>query len=238
MNTPASTPIEFNDKKDRNLIDIRSCTALSCVVYCALAGYMTLPVKILWIAGAFLVSVLLWYAGRAAQKLLFRLFGRSKPVYDRDKQLKEYFRFTDILMAFVIGIPVCAAFFGIACAVRQIYYSVTVHETIAHAKGIVYEISAALCGFATVFISALSWQVPEERQYSHDTTVISYVVPLAMALIPTILFGMPTYVAVVYVGVYLILTYVRFSLIKSHNRKVKQQSNYEEDRRDRRRWGE
>ena len=228
---------DFYYNKDKWFVDLRICTIISCAIYCTFVGYFTTVFKLLWVFGAFLLSVLIWRGGRSIQQFSMKLHKKSKVSYSSDKSIKEYIKITQTLEALIGGLIVAALFFAASSGIREIYYDTVRHETVAHAKGYIYEIVSALVGFFATYLSALSWFLPDEILYTRNTTVISFVIPVVMALIPAMMFGMPVYVSAIYLITYLVLTYIRYATIRSYERKVKRQKRDEDDRNDKDRWG-
>lgn len=67
--------------------------------------------------------------------------------------------------------------------------------------------------------------------------MISFVIPVVMALIPAMMFGMPVYVSAIYLTTYLVLTYIRYATIRRYERKVRRQKRDDDDRNDKDRCG-
>ncbi len=210
----------FDRKTDHKLATGMTCSLFMPLMYTVFSNYMLPWVKYLWIPLAAIVVILLYMLGRGMQAWWAKQIGFEKKA-EWDKTLWEHIQWKKSVVPFLISLTIGVGMFFIAYGLRQWYYAVTDHETIAHAKGYVYEIFAGGCGFLLTYCPALLWFLPDERVFPFDALVLRYVSPLVMLVLPTVLFGASVWIMLLYVIFYFVLVYIRGYKIKQYERLVK-----------------
>ncbi len=221
MNIKQSTGLPaFDQKADHKLANLMVCALLMPLMYAVLDNYMMSWVKYLWVGLAAMVTVLLYALGRYLQVWWAKRIGFEKKS-DFDKTLWQHIEWKKSVVPFGMALAVGAGMFCLAYGIRQWHYAVTEHETIAHAKGYVYEALAGGYGFFVTYGSALIWFLPDERVFPFDALTLRYGAPVAMLVIPTVLFGVSLWIALFYVVIYFVLAHIRGYRIKQYERLVK-----------------
>ena len=217
MNTQNGMP-DYDYSADCKLLPAMLCTMLTPAAYGAFAGYLHGAMKYVWILGAAIMSSALFLGGQAVQKAGARLQKYEKPRFDPDKTAGRYIKPGKALLSLLFAVAMAALCFGIAFAVRQNYMASVDHETTEHAKGFVYEAVAAAFGFIASYLPALLWFIPDDILYAPENSVVYFLIPIGMLIIPPVFMGVPMWLSLAYLAVYAILFLIRAARIKNYRR--------------------
>ncbi len=232
---------EYNTKADGKLILSMVCVIFMPIQYGAFVGYLDdaalidslsygkfLPFLLLLCTA--LTAALLFFLGYRIQRIGARLQKFEKPRYDPDRSIRGYIRLRKTLLALLFALAAAVIFFLAACAVRQFYFHSVVHETSARAKGRVYEIVAALSGFVTAYFPALLWFIPDDLLFAPCSSVLYYLIPIGLVIIPPVFMSVPIYFCLLYLLAYGILYLIRHNRIRSYAltvKRIKQEAEIE-----------
>ena len=238
MSKTITTSAAYGDKTDRILTTLQIGAVLSPLIEGALTGYLLPPADTLWLFGAIPAALLLFCLGRACQRFLSGRLKWEKPVYHKEKTWREYFTLSRSLLSLLISLLVGAAFFAVACRVRQWNYALTEHETDVHAAGFLYETAAAVCGILVFYIGSLSWFCPDEILFSNDFgPILSILVPAGVMACFAILFSVPVAAILLCAALYFGLMLVRKIRVDRYEKTLRAQKRSEDDEKDKARWG-
>lgn len=219
MNAGNDIP-DYDYSADCKILAAMLCTMLTPAAYGAFAGYFHGAMKYVWIFGAAVLASALFLCGQAVQKAGAKLLKFDKPKFDPDKTAGGYIKLGKTVFSLLFAIAMAGLCFGIAYAVRQNYMNSVTHETTEHAKGFVYESVAAVFGFVASYLPALLWFIPDDILYAPENSVGYFLIPIGMLIIPPVFMGVPMWLTLAYLAVYLTLFLIRAAKIKNYRRTV------------------
>ena len=212
---------EYDCKSDAVLIHFMICTAFMAPLYGVFIGYFDETMRIVWIFCSIVLSLLLYFAGYKIQSIGAKLQKFDKPEYDPEKTIRNYIVIKKTLLTILFSVIVGFIFFFAAYTIRQNYTISVDHETTEHAKGYIYETVAAAYGFIAAYIPALLWFIPDDIIFSPENSVLYYIIPIGMLIIPPVFMAVPLYIDIIFVAAYLVLYSIRAMRIKKYNREIK-----------------
>lgn len=219
MNTENRVP-DYDYSADCKILSAMLCTMLTPAAYGAFAGYFLGAMKYVWIFGAAVLASALFLCGQAVQTAGAKLLIFDKPKFDPDKTAGGYIKLGKTVFSLLFSIAMAGLCFGIAHAVRQNYINSVTHETTAFAKGFVFESIAAVFGFVASYLPSLLWFIPDDILYAPYNSVGYLLIPIGMLIIPPVFMGVPMWLTIVYLAVYLALFLARAAKIKIYRRTV------------------
>lgn len=219
MDTQNDIP-DYDYSADCKILPAMLCTMLTPVAYGAFAGYFHGAMKYVWVIGAALLASAFFLGGMAVQRAGARLLKFDKPKFDPDKTAAGYIKLSKTVFSLLFALAMAGVCFGIACAMRQNYLNAVDHETTEHAKGFVYECVAAAFGFAAAYLPALLWFIPDDILYAPENSVGYFLIPIGMLIIPPVFMGVPMWLNLVYLAVYVALFLIRAARIKNYRSTV------------------
>ncbi len=219
MNTENRVP-DYDYSADCKILSAMLCTMLTPAAYGAFAGYFLGAMKYVWIFGAAVLASALFLCGQAVQRAGAKLLKFDKPKFDPDKTAGGYIKLGKTVFSLLFSIAMAGLCFGIAHAVRQNYINSVTHETTEFAKGFVYESIAAVFGFVASYLPSLLWFIPDDILYAPYNSVGYLLIPIGMLIIPPVFMGVPMWLTIVYLAVYLALFLARAAKIKIYRRTV------------------
>ena len=219
MNTENRVP-DYDYSADCKILSAMLCTMLTPAAYGAFAGYFLGAMKYVWIFGAAVLASALFLCGQAVQTAGAKLLKFDKPKFDPDKTAEGYIKLGKTVFSLLFSIAMAGLCFGIAHAVRQNYVNSVTHETTEFAKGFVFESIAAVFGFVASYLPSLLWFIPDDILYAPYNSVGYLLIPIGMLIIPPVFMGVPMWLTIVYLAVYLALFLARAAKIKIYRRTV------------------
>lgn len=219
MNTQDRIP-DYDYSADCIILPAMLCTMLTPVAYGAFAGYFHGTMKTVWTIGAAVLASGIFLGGQTVQKIGARLNKFEKPKYDPDKTAREYIKLKKTALALLFSLTMATLCFGIAHALRLSYISSVEHETTEYAKGFVYETVAAAFGFVASYLPTLLWFIPDDILYAPENSVVYFLIPIGMLMIPPVFMGVPMWLDLIYLAVYLVLFLIRAARIKNYKSEI------------------
>ena len=219
MNTENRVP-DYDYSADCKILSAMLCTMLTPAAYGAFAGYFLGAMKYVWIFGAAVLASALFLCGQAVQTAGAKLLKFDKPKFDPYKTAGGYIKLGKTVFSLLFSIAMAGLCFGIAHAVRQNYINSVTHETTEFAKGFVFESIAAVFGFVASYLPSLLWFIPDDILYAPYNSVGYLLIPIGMLIIPPVFMGVPMWLTIVYLAVYLALFLARAAKIKIYRRTV------------------
>ncbi len=212
---------EYDCKSDAILIHLMICTAFMGPLYGVFIGYFYGAMRIIWIFCSVAISLLLYFTAYKIQSRGAMLLKHDKPEYDPEKTIRNYIVIRKSLLSVLFAVAVGILFFFAAYVIRQSYTASMDHETTGRAKGYVYETVAAAYGFIAAYIPALLWFIPDDILYSPESSVLYYILPIGILIIPPVFMAVPLYIDIVFVTAYFVLFGIRAMRIKKYNREIR-----------------
>ena len=208
---------EFNYKPDYLLAKLSLICFLTPLMYSTFLGYLPPFLHIPMIPGFVVVTALLYTLGR----LLSKLVAKKRVEYDPEKTIRQYIVIKKSWLAFLGAVAIGVAFFFIALAVKNWYWSEFDDGTQAHSKGYVYEILCGAYAFFVTYYSGVVWFLYDGMfMPAENYLTFGIAAPFTVYFIMPMFAGVPKIPAIVYTAVLLILFAIRHFRISSYDKMI------------------
>ena len=216
MENHGSIP-EFNFKPDYIMVKLLIMCMFCPLMYGVFKNYFPPFFVIWWVPIAMVLSVLLFYLGRGASKVVMK----KRVEYDPENTIRDYIKVSKSWLGFLTALAVGAAFFFGAYGMKEWYLTVFDDGTTPHSVGYVYEAVCAAYGFFVTYLSSILWFIPDGLILTAGTTrTFDFVAPVAMFLIPIMFSGVPKNIVLFYDGIFVIILLIRNYRISSYDKMV------------------